>query len=99
MNQTITYIDKRLEGMAASPKTFGSQEAREMQAILLLEIRSVAMGSNGYDIRGNMVRFVRGFVDGSSGSKPLHAYGFPDTLFDDLLSRFVRDNVMSMKAI
>lgn len=52
----VGWIDARLEHMLRTPRAFGSDEAIEMQALLLLEMRSVALRPEGeLDTPGRLV--------------------------------------------
>lgn len=92
MNCTMAYIDERLQGMIRAPKTFGGQEARELQTILLLELRAATLGRID-NTRVNLVRFIRENVDESCSASPLNVRSLPDTLFDKLLSQFIREQI------
>jgi hypothetical protein len=91
MKDLLAFIEHRLDAIVSSPKTFGSQEAREAQVILLLDMRSVATGGSGYTASGKMLAFFRENVDDSTSHTKLHQHNLPETLFGKLLAQFIRE--------
>jgi hypothetical protein len=94
MDKVIERIDNRLSALIRSPTTFGGQEAREAMAVLLIELRDVALGRTGYDAHSNMIKFVRENVDSTCGANRLYERKFPEVLFNRLLDQFIREQIM-----
>lgn len=46
MIDMVAWIDERIKAMFESPRSWGSDEAIEMQVLLLLEMRAVAIGED-----------------------------------------------------
>lgn len=42
-DEIVTWVDERIEDMLAAPRMWGSDEAVELQVLLLLEIRTLAL--------------------------------------------------------
>lgn len=49
-DNVITHIDKCLDNIIKMPDAWGSAEAIECQALLLLELKAVANGQNPMDV-------------------------------------------------
>jgi hypothetical protein len=60
----VAYIDRRLATMIRAPGTWGSPESLELQALLLLEVRTFALrprahAENPYEVRNLYAQLVR----------------------------------------
>ena len=69
----IEYIDDRLETMQTAPGSWGSTESLELQALLLLELRTFilrrrAYERNPFEARNLYIKFVRDHFPGSPAS-------------------------------
>ncbi len=63
VTEAVAYIDRRLGMMKRAPKTWGSPESLELQALLLLELRTFLLrrrtyASDPYEVRDAYARFV-----------------------------------------
>src|SRR4051794_35426300 len=63
VTEAVAYIDRRLATMKRSPRSWGSLESLELQALLLLELRTFLLrrrtyASDPYEVRDAYARFV-----------------------------------------
>lgn len=61
--EAVAYIDRRLATMKRAPRSWGSPESLELQALLLLELRTFLLrrrtyASDPYEVRDAYARFV-----------------------------------------
>ena len=63
VTEAVAYIDRRLATMKRAPKSWGSPESLELQALLLLELRTFLLrrrtyANDPYEVRDAYARFV-----------------------------------------
>jgi hypothetical protein len=97
----VGYIDRRLATMERSPGTWGGSESLELQALLLLEMRTFLLrprtyAKAPYEVRDAYIRFIAGKLPGAPASFMADALP-PDRVQEELprLLAELRDQVVA----